>query len=580
MRLPAALVALAACVPLAAAQPLGVKRGCPAGLPTGDIVPGPQAAPPCPASAYTVVADLAYGSHPSQRLDLYRPLGAVGPLPTVIWIHGGGWRGGDKSEIEQPRRLLCRGYAVASINYRLSGVALFPAQIEDVKAAIAFLRAHAGAYGLDSGRFAAFGSSAGGHLAALAGTAGASSDTAVRAVVDWYGPVDFARMDEQIRAQGCNPGAAHHGAPASAESQLLGCTVSDPACADEVARANPAGKAHAGPPAFLLLHGDADCTVPPAQAGLLRAALERGGCTIARTVRGAGHGGPPWSTPEVQEATAAFLDAVLAVPAAKPAPHMPPTPVSVNCAAFVLDGDPHAPNGADWTYTSVDDGVEYEMEGVLFVPPGGGPFPGVLISHGKMGTPRRYSAGVGRTMVGWGLAVIAPMYTHAPDADDAGHLPDGSDGELDANVLRAHKALDLLGCVKGVDLTRIVAHGHGMGLFVTGQLWGDYWLTPPRVDAYAWKSAWPNATRPTAAAAIVAPHEIHYHEIDNNWLRLPSDEVVRGIFFGGLKDILVSASSDGGPRRPYLGLSREELSQDPQMLARVRSWYEKLGVLP
>ena len=563
MRLPAALLALAASVPLAAAQPLGSPRdGCPVGLPTGDIVPGPLAAPPCPASAYTVVADLAYGSHPSQKLDLYRPQGAAGPLPTVIWIHGGGWRSGDKSQLEQSRRLLCRGYAVASINYRLSGEATFPAQIEDVQAAIAFLRSQAGAYGLDGGHFAAFGSSAGGHLAALAGAAG---DSPVQAVVDWYGPVDFARMDEQILAQGCNPGAAHHGDPGSAESQLLGCTVNDPACADDVARANPAGHAHAGHPAFLLLHGDADCTVPLAQDGLLRAALQRGGgCAIARTVRGAGHGGPPWSTPEVQEATATFLDAVLRVPR---------TPASVQCSAFVLDGDPRAPTGTGWTYTSVDDGVPYVMEGVLFVPPGSGPFPAVLVSHGKMGTPRGYSAGVAHTMVGWGLAVIAPMYTHAPDADDAGHVPDGGDGASDANVLRAHKARDLLGCVKGVDMARIAAHGHSMGAFVTGQVLGTY---PSDFQAATHSaggvSQGPNATRPTAAAAIVAPYEIH-HAV--------TDEVVSYTLDVDLNRILTTHGVDRRlVMRPYLGLSHEQLAQDPEMLARVRAWYEQHGVLP
>lgn len=543
-------------------------RGCPAGLPTGDILPGPQAAPACGSGAYTLDADLAYGDGPSQKLDLYRPRGATAPLPTVVWIHGGGWRSGDKTQTEQSRRLVCRGYAVASLNYRLSGEAPFPAQIDDVKAAIGFLRAHAAQYGLDTTRFAAFGSSAGGHLAALAGTSGAP----VRAVVDWYGPVDFARMDEQLLAQGCGPGAARHGQPDSPESLLLGCTVSDPACTGAVQAASPAAFAHAGHPAFLLLHGDADCTVPLAQDGLLRAALEGGGgCTIARTVRGAGHGGPPWSTPEVQDATAAFLDAVFAPGVA--GVHVDPTPATVDCGAFDTTGDPQGPNGADWTYTSVDDGVAYALEGVLFVPPGGGPFPAAVVSHGKMGTPRGYTAGVARTMVGWGLVVIGPMYTHAPDVDDAGHLPDGGDGASDANVLRAHKARDLLTCLGTVDMTRVAAHGHSMGAFVTGQLVGTY-PTDFRAASHSagGVSPGPNATRPATAAAIVTPYEIH-HAV--------TDEVVNFVFDVDLHRIL---AGNGVTRRlvmrPYAGLSHEQLSQDPHMLARVRAWYEQHGVLP
>lgn len=76
------------------------------------------------------------------------PRHAIGPVPIVVWIHGGGWQSGDKANRAQSTRLLCRGYAVASINYRLSGTDEFPAQIHDVKAAIRFLRANAAAHGL------------------------------------------------------------------------------------------------------------------------------------------------------------------------------------------------------------------------------------------------------------------------------------------------------------------------------------------------------------------------------------------------------------------------------------------------
>ena len=134
-------------------------------------------------------------------LDLYLPEGAPRPLPLVVWIHGGGWRNGAKEQTPA-RRLVERGYAVASINYRLSGEAIFPAQIHDCKAAVRWLRANAAKYGLDAGRVAAWGSSAGGHLVALLGTSGgimelegglgnADQSSRVQAVVDFFGPHGF-----------------------------------------------------------------------------------------------------------------------------------------------------------------------------------------------------------------------------------------------------------------------------------------------------------------------------------------------------------------------------------------------------
>jgi acetyl esterase/lipase len=119
--------------------------------------------------------DLVYveGGHERHKLDLYLPEKAEGPLPLLIWVHGGGWQNGSKDGCPPLRAgYIERGYAVASINYRLSGHAVFPAQIEDCKAAIRWLRAHAKEYNLDAKRFGVWGSSAGGHLVALIGTSG------------------------------------------------------------------------------------------------------------------------------------------------------------------------------------------------------------------------------------------------------------------------------------------------------------------------------------------------------------------------------------------------------------------------
>ena len=144
----------------------------------------PAAAQPRPGSARAVAdvpqgvkahRDLAYvvNGHERQKLDLFVPEKADGPLPLIIWIHGGGWQNGSKEGCPPLRNgYTGRGYAVASINYRLSGHAIFPAQIEDCKAAIRWLRAHAKEYSLDPQRFGVWGSSAGGHLVALLGTSG------------------------------------------------------------------------------------------------------------------------------------------------------------------------------------------------------------------------------------------------------------------------------------------------------------------------------------------------------------------------------------------------------------------------
>jgi len=146
-------------------------------------------------------ATLAYGTDsPNQVVDLYVPDGS-GPWPLVIGIHGGAFRAGTRNwELSNVPALLEQGYAVAAVEYRLSGEALFPAAVQDVKQATAYLRAHAGELGLDYSFFAAWGRSAGGHLSAMLGvTSGqrtefdypGGGDSSVQAVIDWYGPSDF-----------------------------------------------------------------------------------------------------------------------------------------------------------------------------------------------------------------------------------------------------------------------------------------------------------------------------------------------------------------------------------------------------
>lgn len=250
--------------------------------------------------------------------------------------------------------------------------------------------------------------------------------------------------------------------------------------------------------------------------------------------------------------------------------HAAITPAEANCPALTITGDPRSSAGATWSYVSTDDGVAYDLDGILLLPAGEGPFPAVLISHGKGGTPRDYSANVGRVMVGWGMAVIGTMYTHAPDSVEAGHLPDGGDGASAANVQRARKARDLLACLGVVDLSRLAAHGHSMGAFVTGQLLG----TAPADFRAASHTAGgvspgPNATKAETAAQIRTPYQLH-HGDEDQVVALMQDQTL---------DQILTEQQVVHEFHVYGGYDHQEIAFDPTMLERVRAWYRLHGVL-
>lgn len=241
---------------------------------------------------------------PRQTLDLYLPAGDGATVyPLVVLIHGGGFFGGDSADLAELAALLStKGFAAASINYRLSGDAAFPAGVQDVAAALRYLRAGARSWGVDPHRIAVWGESAGGYLAAMMGAAagqkrfedddlgnpGVSSQ--VQAVVSWFGPSDFATMDEQARAAGCDASAQTHSREGSPESRWLGAplpTVPDRVEAASVVRA--VAKARALPP-FFLVHGERDCTVAPGQSHQLAEALRQRSAEVTLTlVPDAGH---------------------------------------------------------------------------------------------------------------------------------------------------------------------------------------------------------------------------------------------------------------------------------------------------
>lgn len=253
--------------------------------------------------------DLAYvpNGHARQKLDLYLPKEGA-KLPLIINIHGGAFMAGSKEQ-GVPVQYLIQGYAVASINYRLSQHAIYPAQIEDCKAAVRWLRAHANEYRLDPERFAAWGSSAGGHLAAMVGVTGDSKkfdvgnnlefSSRVQAVVDYFGPTDFLQMDARRL-----PNGMVHDTPDSPESRLIGGPIQQNR--EKTAQANPITFVTKDDPPFLICHGDADPLVPHHQSVLLEDALKKASVPAAfYTVKGGGHGG--WKDPKVNEVTRDFL---------------------------------------------------------------------------------------------------------------------------------------------------------------------------------------------------------------------------------------------------------------------------------
>jgi acetyl esterase/lipase len=250
--------------------------------------------------------DVAYATiSQAQKLDIYIPDEGEGPFPVILSIHGGAFKSGDKGDGQVTPMLegLKRGYAVVSINYRV--------------------RANAKNYKLNRDRIAAWGGSAGGHLSAMAGTSGnvkeledlsqgnADQSSRVQAVIDWFGPADFLKMDDHAKeSKVSNPQV--HSVPDSPESQLIGRNLAD--APELVKSANPETYITKDDPPFFIQHGLVDPLVPYPQSVSLAEKLEK---VIGKEkvtlelIPGSGHGGPAFSTAENLNKVFAFLDKIL-----------------------------------------------------------------------------------------------------------------------------------------------------------------------------------------------------------------------------------------------------------------------------
>ena len=269
------------------------------------------------------VRDLEYArldGNVSLRLDLYTPEkaavpsadGRPAPWALVVWIHGGGWVSGNKNGC--PALVLVpKGFAAASIQYRLADAGPFPAQIHDCKGAIRWLRANAAKYNLDANRIGVWGGSAGGHLVALLGTTAGNKElegtvggnldqsSAVQAVCDFFGPADLTPLGDVKFAPGAaGPVTRLLGGPPSEKKELA-------------VLASPVTHVTKDAAPFLIMHGDKDTTVPHHQSELLNEALKKAGVEVTfKTVEGAGHG---FGGPEITKTVQDFFDKHLKAPA-------------------------------------------------------------------------------------------------------------------------------------------------------------------------------------------------------------------------------------------------------------------------
>lgn len=260
-------------------------------------------------------ANLVYARYGAREMhvDLYYPKTGAGPFPAVVWVHGGGWQSGDKTRFRRQAALMAaHGIAGACIEYRLSGEAKFPAAIQDVKASVRWLRAHAGEYHINADKIGAAGGSAGGHLVCLLGvTAGVrefegdggnpDQSSKVQAVAALYPVTDFVSAGMRQSAGAIRPVSAFLGASYADNPEIY-------------AKASPITYVSKDDPPFLFLHGDDDRLVPYQQSVSMYEKLKAAGVPAELDiVKGAGHGfanGPKYFQDSLDRMEAFFAKAL------------------------------------------------------------------------------------------------------------------------------------------------------------------------------------------------------------------------------------------------------------------------------
>ena len=260
--------------------------------------------------AQTPIKDIKYASTPQKELflDLYMSEKVQNP-PLLVWVHGGAWSAGSKEN--PPMELLAYGFAMASIEYRLSGEAPFPAQIHDIKAAIRFLRGNAKKYGFDENKIILWGSSAGGHLAALAGVSDGNEalegnlgaytkvSSKVRVILDYFGASNLTTILKQSTPYGLNMRTP-------ALTKLYGKPIEE--AGEEAKLASPVFYVDRTDPPMFICHGDQDPQMPINQSIELFGKYKEAGLKVEiEFLQGAGHGGKQFSSPVLVMKVLKFL---------------------------------------------------------------------------------------------------------------------------------------------------------------------------------------------------------------------------------------------------------------------------------
>lgn len=267
-----------------------------------------------------MLGDISYvpNGDDAQKLDLYLlEKTADRPMPLIVHIHGGGWVGGNKFPCPFVG-MVGKGYVVASVEYRFSQKAKFPAQIQDCQAAIRWLRANSKEHNIDSEHVGVVGGSAGGHLSALVGTAGGKKAFApiggnedqsdrVQAVCDIYGPANFSTVMQQAADDKNVRNIFKFNTAGDPYSKLIG--VSLEGNKEQTDAVSPVHYVSQDNPPVLILHGTHDALVPYAQSEEFAAALKAKGVEVwLQTLPGSGHGGGGFGKPAINALTQKFFD--------------------------------------------------------------------------------------------------------------------------------------------------------------------------------------------------------------------------------------------------------------------------------
>ena len=252
-------------------------------------------------------------------------------------------------------------------------------------------------------------------------------------------------------------------------------------------------------------------------------------------------------------------------------PTAPSSPAST--AAFVLQGDPESPQGATWTYKGVLDGVMFDLQGILLKPTGAGPFGAVVISHGAGGNASALPRTIAIEMRRWGLVGIATNYTQSAGVPIGAPGTADNPGASEANILRAHAVREILRTLSYVNQTRIAAHGHSMGAFLTTGLVaaypGDFRVASHTAGGVRLPGiiAGP-APSESQAQGIRTPYQLHHGDQDTV-VPIAQDQRL---------DAVLQASGVTHEFHVYPGVDHVGVSLDPTVLARIRGWYTANGV--